>query len=45
MMSYFRPNKRLATEGLSECYRKIAPQVKEIYKRNDHSTDADCLKR
>ena len=27
-------------EGLSERYRKIAPQVKEMYERNDHSTDA-----
>ena len=27
-------------EGLSERYRKIAPQVNEIYERNDHSTDA-----
>ena len=26
--------------GLSERYRKIAPQVKEMYERNDHSTDA-----
>ena len=27
-------------EGLSERYRKIAPQVKEMYERNDHSTNA-----
>ena len=27
-------------KGLSERYRKIAPQVKEMYERNDHSTDA-----
>lgn len=26
-------------EGLSECYRKIAPEVREVYEKNSRSTD------